>query len=161
MKLPECIDGMHSSRWTRTSALCLIATLTFMLASCGQKAEEAPGEIIRPVKTATVAAGTNISGLTLPGTVRASQRVELAFKEVGGRLIELPIEGREGQEVDRDELLHRVWGLNPKGIQTRTVDMHIARLREKLEDDPSAATIILTVRSKGYMLSESVEADES
>ncbi|UCD76090.1 MAG: response regulator transcription factor [Phycisphaerales bacterium] len=63
--------------------------------------------------------------------------------------------------VDRDELLHRVWGLNPKGIQTRTVDMHIARLREKLEDDPSSATIILTVRSKGYMLSESVEADES
>ena len=58
--------------------------------------------------------------------------------------------------VDRDELLHRVWGLNPKGIQTRTVDMHIARLREKLEDDPSEPRIVLTVRGKGYKLAETV-----
>ena len=52
--------------------------------------------------------------------------------------------------VDRRELLRNVWGLNPKGIRTRTVDMHIARLREKL-DNGSADTIILTVRGKGYM----------
>lgn len=58
--------------------------------------------------------------------------------------------------VDRKELLHHVWGLNPKGIQTRTVDMHIARLREKLEDDPTEAKIIRTVRAKGYMLSEAI-----
>ena len=38
-----------------------------------------------------------------------------------------------GRAVDRNELLHRVWGINPDGIQTRTVDMHIARLREKVE----------------------------
>ena len=36
--------------------------------------------------------------------------------------------------VDRRELLQHVWGLNPRGIHTRTVDMHIARLRSKLED---------------------------
>jgi DNA-binding response OmpR family regulator len=53
--------------------------------------------------------------------------------------------------VDRDELLHRVWGLNPRGIETRTVDMHIARLREKIGE-----RAIQTVRGKGYMLSESV-----
>jgi DNA-binding response OmpR family regulator len=58
--------------------------------------------------------------------------------------------------VDRDELLHRVWGLNPKGIQTRTVDMHIARLRDKIEDDPAAPKIVLTVRGKGYKLAEAV-----
>ena len=55
-------------------------------------------------------------------------------------------------------LLRHVWGLNPKGIRTRTVDMHIARLREKL-DNGSADTIILTVRGKGYMLAEHVEVE--
>lgn len=54
--------------------------------------------------------------------------------------------------VDRDELLQRVWGLDPKNIETRTVDMHIARLREKLGD--AEGIIIRTVRGKGYMLGE-------
>ncbi len=51
-----------------------------------------------------------------------------------------------------------MWGLNPRGIQTRTVDMHIARLRDKLRDtadDP----VIRTVRGKGYMLAETVEVE--
>jgi DNA-binding response OmpR family regulator len=52
--------------------------------------------------------------------------------------------------VDRDELLQRVWGLDPKNIETRTVDMHIARLREKLGD--ADGSIVRTVRGKGYML---------
>jgi DNA-binding response OmpR family regulator len=60
--------------------------------------------------------------------------------------------------VDRKELLHHVWGLNPKGIQTRTVDMHVARLREKL-DDGAGDPVIVTVRGKGYMLAEPVEAE--
>ncbi|MCZ6444995.1 MAG: response regulator transcription factor [Planctomycetota bacterium] len=62
--------------------------------------------------------------------------------------------------VDRDELLHRVWGLNPHGIHTRTVDMHIARLREKLTNGISGSdtqSIIVTVRAKGYMLADQVE----
>jgi DNA-binding response OmpR family regulator len=58
-----------------------------------------------------------------------------------------------GRAVDRQELLHRVWGLNPKGITTRTVDMHIARLRDKVGDDDPNRHLIETVRSKGYMLS--------
>jgi len=55
--------------------------------------------------------------------------------------------------VDRDELLQRVWGLNPSGMETRTVDMHMVRLREKLG---AAADLITTVRGKGYMLNRSV-----
>jgi DNA-binding response OmpR family regulator len=62
--------------------------------------------------------------------------------------------------IDRTELLHRVWGLNPRGIHTRTVDMHIARLREKLGDDCDDPRIIVTVRAKGYKLGDSVEVDE-
>jgi DNA-binding response OmpR family regulator len=57
-----------------------------------------------------------------------------------------------GRAVSREELLARVWGLNPAGITTRTIDMHIARLREKLHDGPGSPRIVLTVRGQGYML---------
>src|SRR3954469_18992194 len=57
-----------------------------------------------------------------------------------------------GRAVSRDELLARVWGLDPSGITTRTIDMHIARLREKLRDDPARPRVVLTVRGQGYML---------
>ena len=54
--------------------------------------------------------------------------------------------------ISRDELLSRVWGLDPRGMQTRTVDMAVARLREQLGDDPGNPAVIVTVRGKGYML---------
>jgi DNA-binding response OmpR family regulator len=60
--------------------------------------------------------------------------------------------GQAGRTVSRDELLAKVWGLNPAGITTRTIDMHIARLREKLHDDPSRPRVLRTVRGQGYML---------
>jgi DNA-binding response OmpR family regulator len=55
--------------------------------------------------------------------------------------------------VSRDELLSRVWGIEPAGLETRTIDMHIARLRTKLRDPSGKPTpeAILTVRSHGYM----------
>jgi DNA-binding response OmpR family regulator len=58
-----------------------------------------------------------------------------------------------GRAISRDELLQRVWRMDPKGIATRTVDMHIARLRDKLRD----SEIIQTVRGKGYKLRETSE----
>lgn len=61
-----------------------------------------------------------------------------------------------GRPVSRDELLQAVWGLDPRGITTRTVDMHIARLREKLDDDKSTG-LISTVRNHGYRLCDSAE----
>jgi DNA-binding response OmpR family regulator len=55
--------------------------------------------------------------------------------------------------VSREELLLRLWGIGPHGIETRTIDMHIARLRTKLRDPSGRKTpeAILTVRSQGYM----------
>jgi len=64
-----------------------------------------------------------------------------------------------GRAIGRDELLQRVWGLDPRGVTTRTIDMHIARLREKLGDDPTAPSFVATVRGKGYMLSSTAEVD--
>ena len=64
---------------------------------------------------------------------------------------ELGIEDR-GPGVS-EELLSRVWGIEPTGLETRTVDMHIARLRTKLRDPSGRETpeAILTVRAHGYM----------
>ena len=55
--------------------------------------------------------------------------------------------------VSREEMLGRVWGIGTAGLETRAVDMHIARLRAKLKDpagDDNAEAIV-TVRSHGYM----------
>jgi len=56
-----------------------------------------------------------------------------------------------GPPVTRDELLMHVWGIDPGGAGTRTVDMHVARLREKLRDDSGDPRLLVTVRGKGYM----------
>jgi DNA-binding response OmpR family regulator len=54
--------------------------------------------------------------------------------------------------VSRDELLTRLWGIG-QGLETRTIDMHIARLRSKLRDPSGQDTpeAIATVRGQGYM----------
>lgn len=52
--------------------------------------------------------------------------------------------------VDRDEILAQVWHLNPNAVETRTVDMTIARLREKLRDDGTRPRLIQTLRGRGY-----------
>ena len=57
-----------------------------------------------------------------------------------------------GRAVGRSELLRQLWQCDPRGIETRTVDMQVARLREKLEPEPSSPRFLLTVRGKGYML---------
>ncbi|MGD8419418.1 MAG: response regulator transcription factor, partial [Gammaproteobacteria bacterium] len=55
--------------------------------------------------------------------------------------------------VAREELLARVWGYaNHLEIETRTVDIHIAKLRRKIEADPSSPQTIVTVRGAGYRL---------
>lgn len=57
--------------------------------------------------------------------------------------------------VSREELLTHVWGIEPTGLETRTIDMHVARLRTKLRDPSGRKTpdAILTVRAHGYMAS--------
>jgi len=75
-------------------------------------------------------------------------RVELSEKE--NELL-LYLARHAGRAISRDELLSSVWGLAPQGISTRTIDMHIARLREKLRGQQNECDCLLTVRGKGYM----------
>ena len=76
-------------------------------------------------------------------------RAELSDRE---RELLRYLASQAGRAISRDELLAKVWGLNPAGITTRTIDMHVARLREKLRDDPTRPRVVLTVRGQGYML---------
>jgi len=53
--------------------------------------------------------------------------------------------------ISRDELYEKVWGDSMTDIETRTVDMHIAKLRGKIEKDHTDPQIIKTVRGAGYI----------
>ena len=57
---------------------------------------------------------------------------------------------RDGAVASRSELLREVWEYANANVETRTVDVHVAELRRKLEEDPAAPAHILTVRKKGY-----------
>ncbi len=75
--------------------------------------------------------------------------VSLAAKEL--ELLRYLVD-RRGNVVSRDELLEGVWNYQP-GVSSRTVDVHILWLRQKLEDSPQAPTHIRTVRGVGYRFS--------
>jgi DNA-binding response OmpR family regulator len=61
-----------------------------------------------------------------------------------------------GRAIAREELLTNVWQIDARGASTRTIDMHVARLREKLRDTSDESRVLLTVRGKGYMLAQQV-----
>ena len=77
---------------------------------------------------------------------RAGEKVDLSERELA--LLRYLIE-RRGTVVSRDELLLKVWGYSTAPT-TRTVDVHIAMLRQKLERDPKNPELIVTVHSQGY-----------
>src|SRR5689334_21242711 len=77
-------------------------------------------------------------------------RMELSETETA--LLQYLVNNRQ-RAVTREELLERVWGITPDGLETRTIDMHVARLRAKLKDPSGRETAeaIVTVRARGYM----------
>ena len=92
--------------------------------------------------------------------------VELNFKKLtarkGGQALDVSAREFEilrylirhrGETVTRDQLLDEVWGYDSTPI-TRTVDNHIAKLRQKIEQDPSEPQHIITVHRLGYRFIE-------
>ncbi len=83
--------------------------------------------------------------------VRRGSRL-LILSPVEFRLLEYLIE-RRGAVVTREELLENVWALNGDTL-SRTVDVHIAGLRKKVEEDSRYPRLLLTVKGVGYKLAE-------
>jgi len=77
---------------------------------------------------------------------RDDKPVHLSVREF--QLLRYLIE-RSGNSVSRVELLSSVWGYDAAAL-TRTVDVHVASLRNKLEENPSYPELIVTVSRVGY-----------
>jgi len=86
-----------------------------------------------------------INPKTLTGTKKGKE-FEVTPREV--HLLQIFLE-RAGEAVSRDFLLEEVWGISYTGT-TRTLDQHIAKLRQKIEDDPANPQYITTVHGTGY-----------
>ena len=80
---------------------------------------------------------------------RKNERIRLTGMEFS--VLELLV-NNSGQAYSRNEILQHVWAYPPDHrIDTRVVDVHISRLRSKLETDPANPELILTARGIGYM----------
>ncbi|MEY3757031.1 MAG: two-component response regulator [Cyanobacteriota bacterium] len=87
---------------------------------------------------------------------RSDERIRLTGMEFS--LLELLV-SRSGEPFSRGEILKEVWGYTPeRHVDTRVVDVHISRLRSKLEDDPANPELILTARGTGYLFQRIVDA---
>lgn len=88
----------------------------------------------------------NLSGTLL----ESNQTVEFSRREID---LLLYLMEHNDRPVPRDELLEQIWGYaRASQIETRTVDIHIAKLRRKIESDPKNPTLLLTLRGEGYKL---------
>lgn len=83
--------------------------------------------------------------------IRWSNRERYEISETESAVLRFLL-AHQWRAVSREELLADVWGIRD-GVETRTIDMHIARLRTKLRGSwtRKAPTAIITVRSHGYM----------
>ena len=84
---------------------------------------------------------------------RAGKPILLSAMEF--RLLEFFLRHR-GRVFNRAQLLDQVWGQD-RFVEPRTVDVHIRRLREKVEDNPTRPRLILTVRGLGYKIRDDTE----
>ena len=79
----------------------------------------------------------------------AGEQVAFPLKEF--ELLELLLRN-PGRVLTRGQLIDRIWGSDYVG-DTKTLDVHVKRIRAKIEDDPSAPRLLTTVRGLGYKLS--------
>jgi len=135
------------NRWNIPSLFLagLMAVFTIFVSSCGK--EEAPvteKTVVRPVKMMTLTSGGEMTKLSFPAKVRASQRVDLAF-QVSGPLIKLPI--KEGQQVKKGHLLAQI---DPKDFQTnlRKAEGQLAKAKAMIEKAQSDYERILRIRKE-------------
>ena len=119
-----------------------------------------PRELVARVRAVLRRQGSEPVELTTPtlsaGPVRMD--VERHVVTVAGSPVQLPLKEFEllelllrnaGRVLTRGQLIDRVWGADYVG-DTKTLDVHVKRLRSKVEPEPSAPRFIVTVRGLGY-----------
>jgi two-component system alkaline phosphatase synthesis response regulator PhoP len=101
-----------------------------------------------------------------PQTIRLGEEVEIDTRNLAGRCQDKPLSftrremdilqylhNNHARPVPREELLSKIWGYAKNlDLETRTVDIHIAKLRRKLEPEPAQPRYLVTVRGAGYRL---------
>lgn len=120
------------------------------------------GAVLRRTKIqAELASEITIGDLTIDARNLSGRRAgrkhddEIVFTRREMEILQFLAANSE-RPVSREELLTQVWGYAKNlDIETRTVDIHIAKLRRKIEDDAKAPVHLITVRGAGYRLLES------
>ncbi|MBL9140992.1 MAG: response regulator transcription factor [Phycisphaerae bacterium] len=107
----------------------------------------------RPGDVATLTDGT--VHVDLERRVLVGAHGETALSERDASILRF-LAANRARAIDRRELLQVVWGLDPRGLETRTVDMQMARLRERIAAAGAVAEWITTARGKGYRLAPDV-----
>ena len=111
---------------------------------------------MRAVLRRRVDASDSDEGVLEAGSVRMD--VERHSVAVNGAEISMPLKEFEllelllrnaGRVLTRGQLIDRVWGADYFG-DTKTLDVHIKRIRSKIEPDPAQPTMLVTVRGLGY-----------
>jgi two-component system, OmpR family, alkaline phosphatase synthesis response regulator PhoP len=120
----------------------LLARIEALLRRAGQTADQHPGA----TSTARYRFEDVAVDVRKAEVTRGGVPVDLSAKEF--QLLRYFLEHR-GATLSRDELLHEVWGYEHTP-STRTVDVHVAWLRQKLEANPKVPQIIQTVHGLGY-----------
>ncbi len=121
-----------------------------------RRAEYVPSGEKRPVQDAPTD-GARLARELVVGPLR----IDLAGRRIICRGQELELQPKQfelltylvrnrGTVLTRDQILHNVWGYDYTG-DTRTVDVHVRWLREKLEEDPANPRLIQTMRGVGYV----------
>jgi DNA-binding response OmpR family regulator len=105
----------------------------------------------QPQKPAKLAAGPFVLEINNQRVYKNGKLLKLTAREF--QLLKLFLE-RLNEPITRGDLLDEIWGLDYFG-DVKTVDVHIRRLREKIEDTPSSPAFLKTIWGFGYCFQES------
>jgi two-component system alkaline phosphatase synthesis response regulator PhoP len=164
-------DGFEVCRLLRQRGVC---TPVLMLTARGQVVDKVVGlklgaddYLTKPFEMAELLARVEALLRRAPPAALAAERYRFGAVHIDFRKAEVTSHGKpvelsalefkllryfiehRGATLSRDELLNEVWGYDAMP-STRTVDVHIAWLRQKLEDNPKLPQFILTVHGLGY-----------
>lgn len=104
------------------------------------------GRKVAQVEQGTLRAGPVVMDIERHIVTVSGERIQMPLKEF--ELLELLMEN-VNRVLTRGQIIDRVWGSNYFG-DTKTLDVHVKRIRSKIEEDPSRPKLLQTVRGLGY-----------